>query len=221
MRCSRRQFSYWARILVIGIIAWSSHVRSHPHVWVVMESEILANDERGVAGFRHRWTFDEYYSSFALSGLDKNNDGVYDRGELQDLAELNIASLRDYGFFTYPRLAGRELERLPPRDYWLEYKNGMLSLLFTLPLKQQVPKADLGTFELAIYDPTFFLSFAFAKRDPIRVAPGLTKCPPRISTPQAQPPAKSLSESIFSSNYALMNLGQKFAETVRIACEGP
>lgn len=204
---------------LLGAFAMATPALAHPHVWVNVETEIL-HDPHGVIGFRHHWTFDEFYTSFALQGLDKNNDGQYDREELKELTEINITSLKEFGFFTFPQLGIHEVARLEPKDYWLEHKNNMLTLHFTLPLKDPVPKAKLKDFHFAIYDPTFYVSFAYAEKDPIRIAAGLGDCRVEVSKPEAQAPAKSLSESVTSTNDQLMGTGQQYAQTVRLKCAG-
>ena len=206
---------------LLGLFAAVTSARAHPHVWVTVETEILHDAQKNITGFQHRWTFDEFYTSFATQGLDKNNDGIYDREELKELAEVNVTSLKEFGFFTFPKLASQDLPLLEPRDYWLDYKDSMLTLNFTLPLKDAVPKAKLKDFHFAVYDPTFYVAFAFIKDNPVRVAEGLSECKAEISRPEAQAPQKSLSESLFSSNNALMNFGQQYAENVRLKCGTP
>ena len=202
----------------LGLFGAASAACAHPHVWVTVETEIQHDAQKNVTGFQHSWTFDEFYTSFAIQGLDKNNDGIYDREELKELAEVNVTSLKEFGFFTFPKLASHDLSLLEPRDYWLDYKDKMLTLHFTLPLKDAVPRAKLKDFHFAVYDPTFYVAFAFAKDNAIRVAEGLPECKAEISRPEAQAPQKSLSESLFSSNNALMNFGQQYAENVRLKC---
>jgi ABC-type uncharacterized transport system substrate-binding protein len=191
---------------------------AHPHVWVTVETEVQTDAAKSVTGFRHRWTFDEFYSSFATQGLDKNGDGQFQPEELKELTEVNINSLREFGFFTFPRVAGQEVERLEPRDYSLEHKNGALTLTFTLPLKEAVAKAKLKEFEFAVYDPSMYVGFAFAKEQAVRVAASAADCKAEIAKPEAQAPAKSLSETLFSNMDKLTNFGQQYAETVRVSC---
>ena len=203
---------------VVGSLALPGGAEAHPHVWVTVETELLHDAQKNITGFRHHWTFDEFYTSFAIQGLDKDNDGTYSREELKELAEVNVTSLKEFDFFTFPTLAGHNAERLEPRDYWLDYKDKMLTLNFTLPLKHPVPKAKLKDFQFAVYDPTFYVAFAFADKDPVRIADGLSECHAEIVKPQAETPGKSLGESLFSSNNALMNFGEQYAEKVRFKC---
>jgi ABC-type uncharacterized transport system substrate-binding protein len=201
----------------VGLIGAVPHARAHPHVWVTVETEILHDARDNITGFRHKWTFDEFYTSFAIQGMDKNNDGKYDREELKELAEVNITSLKEFSFFTFPKLAAHDVGQLAPHDYWVEHNDGMATLHFTLPLKQPVPKAKLKDFQFAVYDSTFYVAFAFAEREPVRLAAG-SGCKPEISKPEVQVPAKSLSQSIFSNSDNLMNFGQQYAETIRFKC---
>jgi ABC-type uncharacterized transport system substrate-binding protein len=207
-----------AMALAFAALASAMGAQAHPHVWVTVETEVLDDGQQGIAGFRHTWTFDEFYSSFAIQGMDKNSDGVYDREELKELADVNITSLQEFGFFTFPQLAGQQVECDRPKDYWLEHKDGTLTLHFTLPLKEPAPKAKRKDFHFTVYDPTFYVAFGFAKENPIRMAAGLAECKAEISKPEVQAPAKSLSESVTSQNDKLMGSGQAFAETVRLRC---
>jgi ABC-type uncharacterized transport system substrate-binding protein len=199
-------------------IALAPQAQAHPHVWVTVETEILDDAQQNVTGFRHKWSFDEFYSSFAVQGMDKNGDGIFDREELKELADVNINSLQEFGFFTFPQIGGQQVECEQPKDYWLEHHNGMLTLHFTLPLKQPTPKTKRKEFNFAVFDPTFYVAFGFAKEQPVRMAAGHSECKAEISKPEAQTPAKSLSESIFSQNDQLMNAGKTYAETVRLKC---
>lgn len=151
--------------------ALAPHVASaHPHVWVNVETTVIY-DAGKVAGFKHRWTFDDMYTAMAVQGLDKNGDGTYTRQELAELAQVNIDGLRDFDFFTYARIKETPVKLAPPKDYWLEHKDGVLSLNFTLPIAEPVP-AETEGFEFAVYDQTFFIAFDLAKENPVRLSEG-------------------------------------------------
>jgi len=208
-----------AACVMVSALALGSQAEAHPHVWVSVETEVLYDAQKNITGFRHKWTFDEFYSSFAAQGLDKNNDGRFDRAELQELAEVNVSSLAEFGFFTFPQVSGQEVERQKPRDYWLEHKDGMLTLNFTLPLKEPVTPEKAKDFNFSVYDPTIYVSFAFAKEQPVRLSGAPAGCQPEIGRPEAQAPAQGLSESLFSSMDRLTNFGSQYAQTVKVKCQ--
>ena len=160
----------------------SASASAHPHVWVTAHTTVLF-DHGMIAGLEQAWSFDELYTAMAIEGLDTNNDGAYDRQELADLAQTNIDGMQDVGYFMVAKLGEMNLKFRPPIDYWCEYKDGVLTLIFTLPLEQlNAAKAD--TFSFAIYDPSFFLAFSSAKADPIRLETG---APPACKATTALP----------------------------------
>lgn len=163
---------------------------AHPHVFITVEATVM--HERGAfVGIEHKWTFDELYTSMAIEGLDKNKDGVYDREELAELAKVNIEGLKEFAYFTYPLLAGQELKVGEVTDYWLEHKDGILSLHFKLPFSQPVLEEAKGL-TFSIQDPTFFIAFELAKTNPIRFAEGTPKhCRIKMGKPGKEPAAAS------------------------------
>jgi ABC-type uncharacterized transport system substrate-binding protein len=158
--------------------------QAHPHVWVTVEATLLYENGAFV-GVRHKWSFDEYYTTTAVEGLDKNNDGTYDRAELAELAKVNVDALKDFDYFTFPTLAGQALKLGEPREYWLEHKDGTLSLFFTVPFASPV-LTDAKAFAFAVYDPTFFIAFDLAKTDhPLQISDGAPKsCKLKIEQPE-------------------------------------
>jgi ABC-type uncharacterized transport system substrate-binding protein len=173
---------------------------AHPHIWVTTKTSVLY-ENGAVTGLRHAWTFDQGYTEMAIEGLDKNNDGVYSREELAELAKVNIEALKEFGYFTFPKLAGTPLEMATPKDYYLEHKmiepapdanlapaepkpagDGAaaaklvpsLTLHFTLPLAKPVlAEADGLTFSMG--DPSFFIAFEPAPDTPVVLGAGAPK----------------------------------------------
>lgn len=194
---------------------------AHPHVWVTVEADIVYQDQKAVTGFRQQWTFDEFYSSFAIQGLDKNNDGQYDREELQELAEINISSLKDFDYFTFPKLGDELLEREAPKDYWLEYRGAQLTLFLTVPLKKPLPAEKVKDLRFAVYDPTFYVDFSLAKENPIRLSGAPSGCAPVIAEPNPQTIQRgvtSLGEAFFNNLDATSALAEQYARSVSIVC---
>jgi ABC-type uncharacterized transport system substrate-binding protein len=111
------RFPIAALAVMLGI---SQRAQAHPHIWVSVETT-LQFDKGTVTGIRHRWLFDEYYSTMAIQGLDTNNDGIYDRKELAELAQINMDGLKEMGYFTNVKLGEQALTVDAPKDYWLEY----------------------------------------------------------------------------------------------------
>ena len=184
---------------------------AHPHVWVTVETEVVYDEHKAITGFRHKWTFDEGYSQFAVEGRDLNNDGQYDRAELQELAEVNVSTLKEFEFFTFPKVSNKLIDRDPPKDYWLEYKDGLLSLFLTLPLKTPVPAARVKDFTFAVTIPRCMSilpsprTIPFASARPRHAACQSSKTPTRkpsnaVIRRSVAPPAMMLPRQAASPN---------------------
>jgi ABC-type uncharacterized transport system substrate-binding protein len=187
-----------ATLLGVATALAAAPASAHPHVWVTAETTIVF-EKGSVGALRHKWTFDDMYTAMAIQGLDTNKDGVYDRQELAELAQVNIDGLKEFEYFTFIKLGDKRLKTKAPLDYYLEHtKEGLLSLYFTTPLAQPVLPEAKG-FSFQITDPGFFIAFEFAKTDPIKLGPGApANCKPRLAAAERDAAeAQKLGESFF------------------------
>ena len=206
-------------VLAVALLsgALAAPAEAHPHVWITFETTVLY-DKGTFVGVKHKWTFDEFYTAMAIEGLDKNKDGIYDREELAELAKVNIEGLKDFAFFTFPALAGKEIKLGEARDYWLEHKDGTLSLIFTVPFANPVLIEAKGL-TISVYDPTYFIAFDLAKTDPAKLSEGAPKgCEAKVGAPAQQPGKDTGLDSLQNQ---LGALGVSIAKTIRVECNGP
>jgi ABC-type uncharacterized transport system substrate-binding protein len=197
------------------LLGFAAPAAAHPHVFIIAEATVLYS-KGTFTGLQHKWTFDEFYTAMAIEGLDKNKDGKYDREELAELAKVNIDGLKDFSFFTYVALGGQELKLGEVTEYWLEHKDGILSLHFTVPFAQPVlmEAKGLGFF---VSDPTFFIAFELAKADPVKFSKGTpAACKVHIGGgAPVQPPAANQTEGPQPS-FAFVS-----AKSISIDCGAP
>jgi ABC-type uncharacterized transport system substrate-binding protein len=209
--------------LVAALACWlgaADAAFAHPHVWVTMKSELLYAADGSVTGVRHAWSFDEMFSTFATQGLETKQKGVFTREDLKPLAEVNVNSLKEYDYFTHAKANGKKTTFEDPVDYWLELVDGVLILHFTLPLKSPVKAQALN---LEIYDPTWFVDFAFADKNPVALVGAPAGC--KLSVVNAGDAAaaatkgqQQLGESFFNSLGTGSNYGAQFANKVAVQC---
>ena len=196
-------------------LARSPAAEAHPHMWVTTQVTVVY-DRGAFTGLHHKWIFDEFYATAAIEGLDKNNDGKYDREELAELAKVNIEGLKDFEYFTFPKLAGEPLKVGDVTDYWLEHKDGVLSLHFTLPFAQPV-LVDAKGLTFTVQDPTFYIAFEPSKTDAVTLGAGAPKgC--KIGIREA---GKGQSAPGETASAQLGAFGISAAKTVSVDCSGP
>ena len=126
-----------AAVLLIGASLAPTSAAAHPHVWVNVETTVQY-DKGTITGLTHKWSFDDMYTAMAIQGLDANGDGTYSKEEFAELAKVNIESMKEFAYFTVAKLGGQDLKFKEPEGAWLEHKDGVLSLYFTMPFDQPV-----------------------------------------------------------------------------------
>jgi ABC-type uncharacterized transport system substrate-binding protein len=152
-------------LVLTCLLVFATAAQAHPHVWVLVKTTVPFNGN-AIVGLQQHWTFDEFYAAMAIEGLDKNNDGVYDRQELAPLAQVNMDGMKEFKYFTFAKLGDAAIELSAPTDNWLEYSNKLLTLHFALPLARAVP-AKANGLSFSTYDASFFIAFELAEKDPI------------------------------------------------------
>jgi ABC-type uncharacterized transport system substrate-binding protein len=207
------------RILLIAltVLAFAAPARAHPHVWVTMHSELVYAPDGSITGVRHHWAFDDMFSAFATQGLESKEKGNFTREELSPLAKVNVESLKEYDYFTYATADGVKTPLTDPlADYWLDYKDEVLTLSFTLPFKTPVKAKEL---RLEVYDPTIFVDFAWAKDTPVALV-GAPHCKADVVKPREMTFAegKALSAIPADQQNTTMAWGAQFANKILVHC---
>jgi ABC-type uncharacterized transport system substrate-binding protein len=203
-------------LLLAGALALGGGAaQAHPHVWITASSELIYAADGSISGVRHAWTFDDMFSTYALQGIETRTKGVYSREELSSLAQTNVESLKEFSFFTFAKADGKKAKFQEPVDYFLEYKDAALTLHFTLPLKTPVKPKQLV---LEVFDPSFFIDFKLADKDPIKLVGAPAGCQMNFQRPNdGTANAQKLGEQSFlsgdNSNYGMM-----FANKITVDC---
>jgi ABC-type uncharacterized transport system substrate-binding protein len=216
--CMNRGLLTFVAILA-GLLIAGGAAQAHPHVWVKMKSAVVYGPDGAAIGMRHVWTFDEMYSVFATQGLEQKTKGQFTREELQPLAQVNVESLKEYAFFTFAKADGKNTSFVDPVDYHLEFdpKDTILTLYFLLPFKTPV-KAKTLNFE--VYDPTYFVDFAWVEKDPVALASPPAGCqfqvakPPAMSAALAKRLADIPVDGVVPDDFS----GAQFSNKVSVRC---
>jgi ABC-type uncharacterized transport system substrate-binding protein len=203
-------------LLLAGALALGAGAaQAHPHVWVTATSEVIYATDGSITGVRHAWTFDDMFSTYALQGIESKTKGSYSHEELAPLAQTNVESLKEFGFFTFAKADGKKEKFQEPVDYFLEYKDSVLTLHFTLPLKTPVKPKELA---LEVFDPSFFVDFKLGDKDPVRLVGAPAACKVSFQRPNdGAVSAQKLGEQNFL-NGDNSNFGAMFANKITVQC---
>jgi ABC-type uncharacterized transport system substrate-binding protein len=202
---------WFAGALALG----ANTAQAHPHVWITATSELIYAPDGAITGVRHAWTFDDMFSTYALQGIETKTKGVYSREELGSLAQTNVESLKEFGFFTFARADGKKEKFQEPTDYYLEYKDAALTLHFILPLKTPVKPKELA---VEVFDPAFFIDFKFADKNPVKLVGAPAACQMKFQRPNdGTANAQKLGEQNFL-NGENSSFGMMFANKITVEC---
>ena len=176
----------------------------------------LAFDEQGRAvALRIVWTFDEFYSLYALN---KPADEA-SREEMLDLVKDYVAGLESFGYFARVEADGAEIALQGVLDQDARAKGEKMVMIYEVALAEAVdPKArDLA---YAVFDPTYFIEILH-KKEPEAAALGKGApdgCDTAILPPDPDPEVVSLAASLGPTESAGEKIGVIFAEWVRVEC---
>jgi ABC-type uncharacterized transport system substrate-binding protein len=209
-----------AVLALAAILAAGAAASAHPHVWVTMEGQLVYAPDGSVTGVRYDWTFDDMFSAFATQGLSPKQPGEFTRQDLAPLAQENVTSLKDFGYFTFGKVNGKKVELKDPTDYYLDYdtKSTVLTLHFTLPFKTPIKSKEIN---LEIYDPEYFVDFTFKEtKDPVALVGAPAGCKLSVQRPHdlVVPPGQALSEAFFNQLSSTDNWGAQFANKISVKC---
>lgn len=202
---------------------------AHPHVFVEARSKLIFDDQGQAVAVKHVFRFDDAFTAFAIQGFDTNQDGIYSREELAELAKVNVESMADYGYFTFGDNTRVELDFTTPTEYWLEVANvpiedywvmkpedfeaieedikvnggSMIEDVDLLELHFVLPLKDStdasAPITLDIYDPTYYVDFRFGQEDD---AVGTVNAPGTCQVTRKEPPPLDAATA-----YALAQIG--------------
>jgi ABC-type uncharacterized transport system substrate-binding protein len=201
--------------LVATLLVMPLTASAHPHVWVKAASELVYAVDGTVTGVRHTWTFDDMFSTYALQGIETSTKGVYTRDELAPLAQTNVESLKEFGFFSFAKADGKKQKFNEPTDYYLEYRDAALVLHFVLPFKTPFKARQM---QLEVFDPSYFVDFQLQEKNPIKLVNAPAGCTIAIERPSdGSAAAKKVGEDNFLDG-SNANFGAMFANKVTVNC---
>jgi ABC-type uncharacterized transport system substrate-binding protein len=191
---------------------------AHPHVQVETETQLGFDPKGRLASITHAWTFDEFYSSYAVQGLERGEDGQLSAKALDDLTKVNVEYIGERAFFTYLRHDVRHVSLGSLQNARTEIVAGRVRLHFTVPIANPFPVAG-KPLALQVYDRDYFVAFVPADGEPLRLVAAPGGCRVDFAPPKAGAASVgSLSESFFQALGANANFGQQFAGRFTVTC---
>ncbi|CCJ56932.1 DUF1007 family protein [Bordetella bronchiseptica] len=130
-------------------------------MWIDARAVVEFDAAGRIAAVRQVWRFDDMFGAYATQGLSRKPGGGLPPDVLRTMAEDWMKALGEpvSHYFTRVTQGARTLPFGPPRDAAVSFEDGRLTLAFTLPLAEPAPAG--GATAVDIYDPTYFVAYAF------------------------------------------------------------
>ncbi len=206
-------------VALLFLFASATPALAHPHVWIDMTVDLAFDNAKRLDALTVAWTFDEFYSAFAVQDFKTRPGGSYDPADLAKLAEVNLTNLKDWNYFTEVTSGGKPVKLGLARNGGSTYdaKAGRLTMTFTVPLAAPVAASAKAPVQFKIYDPSYYIAIDYAKTDPIMASGAHDGCTVSTKVPNAEKIWTGLPESAFMGPKAVV-LGSYFATTATLVC---
>lgn len=184
---------------------------AHPHILIDAKATIVFDADGAVSGLRHEWQFDAAFSAWMIQGLDTNGDRVTSPEELQPLADENMAGLAEYGFYTYAGEGEALMAFTPAGDQRMVYEDGHVTLVYSVTATTPMPVS--GRFELAVYDPEYYVAIGFADVSDVTLDNAPASCSAVLEPPK--PMAPEVEERLYALGPEVLELPPDLAAAMR------
>lgn len=206
-------------IAILLFLAAAAPALAHPHVFVEMTAEVVFTSDGKLAGIRHHWKFDDMYSAFVTANLAQDGKDP-SPGQMLPIAKTNVESLKEFDYFTAGKLNGAVVKFAEPTEYSMSYdgKDQTVTLHFLLPVETSVKSGK--TFVVQVYDPSYFVAFAFQRTNPASFEKAPPGCSISVNKPGSLSAAdqKKLADSAGTMDSPGEDFGMKLADSVIAAC---
>lgn len=192
-------------------LALAAPAMAHPHILIDAKASVVFDGSGAVVGLRHAWTFDTAFSAWMIQGLDTNGDRETSPEELQGLADENMVGLADYGFYTYAGIGDALMSFTPVGDQRMVYENGRVTLSYSVNAATPLPIT--GRFELAVYDPEYYVAISFAVVADVTLENAPASCAAVLEPPK--PMAPEVEERLYSLGPEVLELPPDLAAAMR------
>jgi ABC-type uncharacterized transport system substrate-binding protein len=118
-------------------------------------------DEKGLAGIKVSWKFDDMFASMIAEDHDANQNGVLEPDEVSEVKEKAFSYISEFSYFSYIRIDGEPFEVKFISDFDAILEGDRLVYEFTIPCHvtatEQPKKVVVCT-----YDPSYYTAIFFA-----------------------------------------------------------
>lgn len=190
---------------------------AHPHAWIDLRSGLVFDEDGRIEAIEQEWFFDYFYSAVIEEELVLDGRPIDE--VLDELAQINLSSLKDFNYFTDFIADGVPIAVGEVTMYETKMRGERLWLKFTVPLVEPIdPRQQVVSY--SIYDPSYYIEMIHMEGEPIMLAGSApVDCSALTKAPDPTFEAVALASALDRTQTGPSNLGALFAEWVHVTCD--
>lgn len=138
---------------------------SHPHLFVDYELIFVFND-KGLAGIRERWTFDEMFSVMVREEYDRDRNKVFDSTESLEIEQKAFSNLENFSYFTFIRTGRQEFAVKRVSGFKAEIHEERVRYTFFVPCPAAATE-QFKTVQVSVFDKSYYTAMQIADDKPV------------------------------------------------------
>ena len=142
-------------------------LQAHPHVFIAQHTTIIF-DEKGLAGFRIHWIFDEMFSTMICEDFDTDQNGHLDKREISIIREKAFGYIAPYNYYIHVKIDKKPFPVKFIKDFNASLENGKLHYEFLIPCHVRAA-GTLKQIMISPYDPEYYSDFYFPDARPLDI----------------------------------------------------
>ncbi len=151
--------------IIWPIMIPAKEAQAHPHVFIVQRLDVVF-DDKGLAGIRVRWKFDDMFASMIAEDHDINRSGKFETNEIQAVKEKAFSFISEYNYFMFIKIDNTPFEVKFIKNFNAILENQTLVYEFLIPCHVTATR-NFKKVKVASYDPTYYTAIYFAQKKPV------------------------------------------------------
>ncbi len=139
--------------------------RAHPHVFIVQRLNVVF-DEKGIAGIKVHWKFDDMFASMVAEDHDQNKNGKLEPAEVKTVRQNAFSYIFEYNYFTFIKIENKPFKVKFITDFNAVLEDKKLVYEFFIPCHVTAISTPKNI-SVATYDPTYYTAIYFDDETPV------------------------------------------------------
>ncbi len=152
-------------LTLLALHLFTGPAMAHPHAFIAQKTRLIF-DDKGLAGFKVFWAFDEMFSAMIAEDFDSDGNGSLSPEEVVVIREKAFKNISEFQYYLHVKIQGKPFEVKYVRDFNARLEQGILFYEFLVPC-HVTATAKGKQIRIAPYDPEYYSALYFPDKAPV------------------------------------------------------